>query len=453
MNAADSFEAENARNTGESALVQSARRKGEQALRMVMISMPWMSGLAAASTLRVDARFPVAAVSRTGRIMLNPDVFHAISLRDATYVIAHELMHLALDTFNRETSFDDPETVNRAHDYVINDLLRHELHREPPLGGLNLLGASEWSLERIVAWMNEDKENRNSPCWTWNGSSSSTSGEPSHEPRGNLAAALRDAGLVKPPRHGSPSLKKRKAAPPGTAMTDVIFPSQERELFPDDRDVDPSLVARIRKEAVRALSLNEVARAISAPAPGGDGHHRLNISMLKAYFRPPWEQVLQHWLEGSAPGPRSYYRPSRRGADRTDCVLPGRRREGWTLHVVLDTSGSMLEDLPHVLGSIQMFCENSGVSDVHIIQCGDELTADQWIPVERLAELNLIGGGGGGLSPGFKRLREDPEVSAALIITDTYEEYPEESPPFDVLWAVIRNDGFVPPYGSAVFML
>jgi predicted metal-dependent peptidase len=442
------------RNAGESDYVRSARRKAEQALRMVMISMPWISGLAATATLRVDSRVSVAAVARTGRIYVNPYVFNSVPLRDAVYVIAHELMHLALDTFSRETSFDDPETVNRAHDYVINDLLRSELNMDPPLGGLNLQGAAEWSLEKIVGWMNENEWERCTPCWSWSGGGLSDH-RPSDAPRGDLSAALRDAGLVKLPEGEGPlPVKSGKRAPsnPSLERIDVIFPSRERELFPDSHDSDATLVARIRREAVRALSLNEIARAINSDTPGGEGHHRLNISMLETYFRPPWEQVLQHWLEGSAPGPRTYFRPSRRGADRTDCVLPGRKREGWTMHIVLDTSGSMLDDLPGVLGSIQFFCENAGVSDIHIIQCGDVLTADEWVPVERLAELNLIGGGGGGLSPGFERLQQDPEVSAALIITDTYEEYPQDPPPFDVLWAVVRNDGFIPPYGAAVYM-
>ena len=112
----------------------------------------------------------------------------------------------------------------------------------------------------------------------------------------------------------------------------------------------------------------------------------------------------------------------------------------------------MLEDLPRILGAIADFCESTGVSVVHLVQCGDTLTADEWVFVEDLGAMELIGGGGGGLSPGFERLAEDSEVTAALIITDTYEEYPETIPPFNVLWAVIHNRTFEPPYGTAIFV-
>ena len=70
-------------------------------------------------------------------------------------------------------------------------------------------------------------------------------------------------------------------------------------------------------------------------------------------------------------------RPSRRGADRTDVVLPGRKREGWTLHIVLDTSGSMAEEIPHALGAIADFCEAMGVEQVHLIQCDTAVGSDE----------------------------------------------------------------------------
>ena len=61
-----------------------------------------------------------------------------------------------------------------------------------------------------------------------------------------------------------------------------------------------------------------------------------------------------------APGERTFMRPSRRGADRTDVVLPGRKREGWMLNVVLDTSGSMTDEIPRALGAIADFCDAVG---------------------------------------------------------------------------------------------
>jgi predicted metal-dependent peptidase len=67
-------------------------------------------------------------------------------------------------------------------------------------------------------------------------------------------------------------------------------------------------------------------------------------------YRPPWQIALHRWMDAVTPGERTYTRASRRGADRTDVVLPGRLRAGWSLSIVLDTSGSMSSHLARALG-------------------------------------------------------------------------------------------------------
>ena len=75
-----------------------------------------------------------------------------------------------------------------------------------------------------------------------------------------------------------------------------------------------------------------------------------------------------------APGERTFARPSRRGAERTDVVLPGRKREAWMLNVVLDTSGSMTDEIPRALGAIADFCDAVGVDQVRLVQCDTAVT-------------------------------------------------------------------------------
>ena len=146
------------------------------------------------------------------------------------------------------------------------------------------------------------------------------------------------------------------------------------------------------------------------------------------------------------------------GADRDDgVVLCGRFREGWTLHIVLDTSGSMADVLPKVLGTIGSFCDGAGVAQVHILQCDVEVTRDEWLEPPQLAEYKIAGYGGSDMSPGLNRLAEDSEVTAVLVLTDGYIDYPKAEPPYAVLWALFRigsdrNEGFRPPYGEVLFL-
>ena len=50
------------------------------------------------------------------------------------------------------------------------------------------------------------------------------------------------------------------------------------------------------------------------------------VTALRGIYRTPWQMALQNWLEGVVPGERTFVRPSRRGADRHDVVMPGRKR-------------------------------------------------------------------------------------------------------------------------------
>ena len=434
---------------------EQALKVANNALRMVAVNLPWLSPLVYAIRIGVDSRFSVAAVSQSGHVRVNPEVFAQISLRDATYIMAHELLHLALDTFSRETQFDDPETVNIAHDYIINDLLWSELSMDPPLGGLDLYRASEQSLEQIVAWMEAAKEEGTPPptrCW-FKIHQSSPEKQPATSP---MSRALADAGLL---GKTASTAAKKPGATPSAAETqsqpiqmDVIFPSLERELFPDQSSDRVSAVNQIRIASEQAAVLKSTQELPSTLPGNQPGNNSMFLEAVRNYHQPPWQLALQRWIEAITPGDRTYARPSRRGADRRDVVLPGRSREGWTLHIVLDTSGSMSSELAACLGAIAKFCEATGVYEVHILQCDTEVTVDEWIDIVQLANYRIAGYGGSDMSPAMVRLRNDPEVSAVVVITDGDINYPKQMAGCEVLWAITDHGKFNPPYGTVLHL-
>jgi hypothetical protein len=257
---------------------------------------------------------------------------------------------------------------------------------------------------------------------------------------GALGAALNKSG-VRPPDA------------PAREGFDVLDGDIERQWFPGEPVGSIDLAeTRVREAALRAVSLTRLRRGIDeafqarGTAPGGE---TAVVEALQTAYRPPWQEALQTWMEAVVPTERTYARPSRRGADRSDIVLPGRRREGWTLHLVLDTSGSMVSEFARILGAIASFCESVNVSQVHILQCDAEVTKDELVEVEQLRSFPLAGFGGSDLSPGMRLLALDPEVLAAVVITDGYIAYPEEPMPYAVLWAVTQAY-FQPPYGRVV---
>jgi predicted metal-dependent peptidase len=141
----------------------------------------------------------------------------------------------------------------------------------------------------------------------------------------------------------------------------------------------------------------------------------------------------------------------RRGADRTDVALPGRLRQGWTLSIVLDTSGSMSNQIGRALGAIASFCEGVGVQEVRVVQCDEAVTGDEIIAVERLEHYAIRGYGGSDMSPALRHLASDPEVEAAIVITDGDIHYPNEAMPYAVLWVLTAADpAFKPSYGQVI---
>ncbi len=176
------------------------------------------------------------------------------------------------------------------------------------------------------------------------------------------------------------------------------------------------------------------------------------MAALRAAYHTPWQLGLQRWVDAVAPGERTYSRPSRRGANRTDVVLPGRRREGWTLHIILDTSGSMESLLPTALGAIGYFCESAGVFDVHVVQCDTEVTKDEWVEPSTLGSYKISGFGYSDMRPAMHHLAQDPEVTAVLLLTDGDIYIPDRAPPYNMLWVLVcqPNSTFRPPYGEVL---
>jgi predicted metal-dependent peptidase len=107
------------KHTAENVAMDRAR----QALRLASASLPHISGLARLVRLKPTRRVSVAAVAPSGLVLIQPDVFARIPVGEAAFVLAHELMHLALDTHGRAGDANRL-TVNFAHDYIINDILR-----------------------------------------------------------------------------------------------------------------------------------------------------------------------------------------------------------------------------------------------------------------------------------------------------------------------------------------
>jgi predicted metal-dependent peptidase len=399
----------------------------DAALRGASMLVPHLAGLARLVRIVASERTRTASIFSSGRLVVNAPWFLSLSKPERIFIAAHELMHLALRTHDRRGDAD-PQLFNIAHDYIINDMLRSALGMEVPAEGLDWPGAASLSAEKIYAELRSRQlRGEGLPREAWSRST--------YPFLGTLGEAMSDAGL------GSPGTGLH-LPPAMDALDDEI----ERSWFPQDQQEDEKRRKELDAETNRALALGvwrdraqaALDPALSAAAAGDN----VLVDALESRLRPPWELAMQRWLEDAVPGPRSFARPSRRQGDRSDIVLAGRKREGWTLNLVLDTSGSMTSELGRVLGVIKSFCESASIATVRILQCDDALQADAMVSVETLAQFHILGGSSSDLSPALLKLARDPEVDAVIAITDGDIDYPADPLPYNVLWAIT---GAVPP--------
>lgn len=410
--------------------IDDALAAAARAVALVSALLPHLAGLAHSVRIAVDHRINTAGVFSSGRLLINSGWWMSMTERARAFVLAHELLHLAFGTHDRCGNSDRGQ-FNVAHDLIINDVLETELAMEPPNGGVRRPGARASSAEALLV----------------------AGGLPTcggfEEPQTMMAAAMRRV-LGRPGQSSAPT------------PSDVLDGDLESAWFPGESVVNRCQeVAQIQRVAARVSPTKlvisragEIVDALAGPSKPTD--QRAYVDALETAYRPPWELALHRWLDGVGLVRRTYSRAPRRGADRTDVVLPGRIREEFTLSIVLDTSGSMTADIAAILGAISNFAHAAHVSEVRVVQCDTSVTVDEIVEIESLATYEVVGYGGSDMSPAMEHLARDPETTAVVVITDGFIDYPSEPPPYEVLWTVCSDyheeATFSPSYGTVIPM-
>jgi len=478
------------------------QEKIEQAIAYVRISLPHLASALAVLDFSLDQRVQTAAITSSGRVLIDPMFVEDLSVRELGFVFAHELYHAlygVFDRFSQDQDANEAWLVNVAHDFIVNDLLvQHlSLDHEPvcdeygfvvsdrwtevPEGALlwrnysadfkRLTGKTqppldEYTLESLVLELKGLKKRAMSfdalggtglPLGALGGSSDGPFDSLKREAFPEGGYVCRDASGMDP----SPARQKPLRDSDGPlgypvgaqefgallrsrATDEFLSEVEEREMFPDETELERR-ARRERFEIELELGNDEFRKAVSQLA--GEGGHAPGggTALVKAFvgaYKLPWEAALQKSIDDFAYTERTWARASRRSGDRSDVVLPGHARVGYQLNIVADTSGSMVAILPMVLGLIQTFGRSAGLSVVRIVQCDSEVQSDDVVKIDEMASLEMKGMGGGMDPPGMLRMAEDPDVERVLVLTDGYIEIPEEKDvPYDVTWCLLTEGG------------
>ncbi len=126
----------------------------------------------------------------------------------------------------------------------------------------------------------------------------------------------------------------------------------------------------------------------------------------------------------------SYMRPSRRASVTGSVILPALRKPLPTVAVVIDTSGSMSEDLlADVLAEVDGILRGVGLARdrIHVLACDVQVHSIQRVTSARQVE--LFGGGGTNMGAGIASALElRPRPSVIVVLTDGYTPWPSQGP-------------------------
>ena len=362
---------------------EAAKKKNTQAQkarRWFVDYYPLLGALASDFTILEDPllcyrmNIRVAAVCvETREIYINPAA--DLSTHELRFIIAHELLHVALRHQQRRQG-RDPFLWNVACDYVINGwLMDMDIGAAPAIGVLYDPELSTLSAESIYD---------------------------------RIATDMR--------------MYRKLATLRGVGVSDLLDnPTPCWWSMSKGIDLDEFY------RGCLAQGLEQHRASGRGLLPGG------LVEEIMAQLQPPipWDVKLARWFDQFFPPlekRRTYARQSRRQSSTPDIprprwMTPDELRAGRTFGVVLDTSGSMDRVLlAKALGAIASYSLSREVERVRVIFCDAYPHDEGYMAAEDIAgRVRIKGRGGTVLQPGIDKLsqaKDFPTKGPILIITD-----------------------------------
>lgn len=365
------------------------------------------------------------------RLYYNPDYVAKLDNEELQGVIAHEVMHVALNHHTRR-GFRDPTQWNRAGDFAINpELLARgfKLPGEPELNpefeGL--------ATETIYAWL----EAENDPSRPDSPPDQSSGAGPGSSQGGSCQPG------------STPGSSDPGTAPPDRGCGEV-------------RDAAPAHdKAALKAAEAKTQSTVRQARMMARRQEGGslsDDLERLIEEMVAPQI--DWREILRSFIDDRRQTDFSWLRPNRRLVPQ-GIYIPGEVPDGVS-HVVLavDTSGSIDQEILTAFASeIRSAFEDGSIETLTVVYADTEVKAHATFQAGDDITIEPVGGGGTGFSDTFRWVEDEaPDAVAVIYFTDLICSDFGEDPACPTLWAVWGDErrfdtlAAKAPFGEAVYL-
>lgn len=374
----------------------------------LMINQPFFAALAVqmgAVDASGDPRIDTAATD--GRsLFYNPDFIASLKGPEVQFVLAHEVLHVALEHHIRRGQ-RDPKRWNIACDYVINWELNEAGVGKMPKCGLLDETYADLSAEEVYSMLPEDAGR--------GGSGGDGGGEGGADPGG--CGGILDA------------------------------------CAPHDEAAKERISAEVRTMVRQAANIAKASNAGNLPG---------NIARLIEKLLEPkvdWRAELRRFVDQVIQADYSWMRPNRRYLPHR-LIMPSVRSDEALAHVVIcvDTSGSIDDaTLQAFGGEINGIFGDGFVDRITVIYCDTDVARVEEFNRGEELELRAAGGGGTAFSRVFRFIADEVlEPSVTVFFTDLLVDDFGDEPACPVLWAVQGSSPAFealrgqPPFGEAI---
>jgi predicted metal-dependent peptidase len=191
--------------------------------------------------------------------------------------------------------------------------------------------------------------------------------------------------------------------------------------------------AHSAQEIRRIVAIEYRDRAAQRGTDPGDA-----LRWVAAVLEPvtPWEPMLTSavrravgWAAGR--GDFTYQKPSRRASSVPGVVLPGQRRLVPRVSIIIDTSGSVDDDLlARALGEVDGVIAALGIPGANLTVYSVDAAVHTTQRLRAAKDVKLIGAGGTDLRIGLAAIEhERPRPDIVIVLTDGGTPWPTTPPP------------------------
>lgn len=467
----------------------------------LMLKFPYWSELYYTMTVYEDRDCPT--LSTDGRNMwVNPEFWKTLTLSLKISALAHEVGHKMLLHCSRRGA-RDPLLWNMAADFVVNGILsengfelgkdwlyddqyrgwaveavysdleakavkqpqpsQSNYGQQQPQGGGNGNGQAQKGESPQEGTEGEASGEEQGESSDGGGDGDSDAGDGASGGQGADGGDGNDSGEGDGgSAGGSAGQAQDQGSQGGGGGNSVTYsvpgvPESWKDKYRDIRDVEGSkeTIDKYEKEVMEAVEKAIMTARAHGTAPAGmEGFDDLMKPSKEA-----WYNHLHRYMQSLSMSEYNWARVNRRHLVQHSLFTPDHYSESLE-HVVfaIDCSGSVFDaaSQANFAGHVNAILAEAKPKHTHVMYFDSRVTRHDELEYGALDfSIRPKGGGGTDFRPIFERIEGEgivPEI--VIFLTDCYGSFPEEPPPYPVLWASIIDPKhlgyYLPPFGECV---